>query len=104
MCCDFGKVNLTQVSPVQRTGGRRYYRLDDMLLLGGIKFLLHEQGMTIKAVQNLLKEQGVAHVQSFSPPILSASKQKDPPTTRPANQKTLHQHKMWWIYSLIRSN
>jgi DNA-binding transcriptional MerR regulator len=100
----FWESKFDAVSPVQRTGGRRYYRLEDMLLLGGIKFLLHEQGMTIKAVQNLLKEQGVAHVQSFSPPILSASKQKDPPTTRPANQKTLHQHKMWWIYSLIRSN
>ena len=76
----FWESKFDAVSPVQRTGGRRYYRLEDMLLLGGIKFLLHEQGMTIKAVQNLLKEQGVAHVQSFSPPILSASKQKDPPT------------------------
>ena len=76
----FWESKFDAVAPVQRTGGRRYYRLEDMLLLGGIKFLLHEQGMTIKAVQNLLKEQGVAHVQSFSPPILSASKQKDPPT------------------------
>ena len=42
--------------------------------------MLHEQGMTIKAVQNLLKEQGVAHVQSFTPPILSGSIEKDPPT------------------------
>ena len=76
----FWESKFDSVAPVQRTGGRRYYRLEDMLLLGGIKFLLHEQGMTIKAVQNLLKEQGVAHVQSFSPPILSASKQQDPPT------------------------
>ena len=76
----FWESKFDAVAPVQRTGGRRYYRLEDMLLLGGIKFLLHEQGMTIKAVQNLLKEQGVAHVQSFSPPILSAPKQKDPPT------------------------
>ncbi|MDG2461946.1 MAG: MerR family transcriptional regulator, partial [Planktomarina sp.] len=65
-------------SPVQRTGGRRYYRMADMLLLGGIKFLLHEQGMTIKAVQNLFKEQGVAHVQSFSPAIEGETQQKEP--------------------------
>ena len=83
----FWESKFDAVSPVQRTGGRRYYRLEDMLLLGGIKFLLHEQGMTIKAVQNLLKEQGVAHVQSFSPSILSASKQKDPPTTRASQPK-----------------
>ena len=83
----FWESKFDAVAPVQRTGGRRYYRLEDMLLLGGIKFLLHEQGMTIKAVQNLLKEQGVAHVQSFSPPILSASKQKDPPTTRASQPK-----------------
>ena len=50
-----------------------------MLLLGGIKFLLHEQGMTIKAVQNLLKVEGVAHVQSFSPAIESAAQHADPP-------------------------
>lgn len=83
----FWESKFDAVAPVQRTGGRRYYRLEDMLLLGGIKFLLHEQGMTIKAVQNLLKEQGVAHVQSFSPSILSASKQKDPPTTRASQPK-----------------
>ena len=46
-----------------------------MLVLGGIKFLLHEQGMTIKAVQSLLKEQGVAHVQSFSPAIEGETQQ-----------------------------
>ena len=57
------------VSPVQRTGGRRYYRQSDMTVLGGIKFLLHEQRMTIRAVQKLFKDEGVLHVQSFSPRI-----------------------------------
>ena len=57
------------VSPVQRTGGRRYYRQSDMTVLGGIKFLLHEQRMTIRAVQKLFKDEGVSHVQSFSPEI-----------------------------------
>ena len=75
----FWESKFDAVAPVQRTGGRRYYRLEDMLLLGGIKFLLHEQGMTIKSVKNLIKKQGIAHVQSFSPPILSTPKQKNPP-------------------------
>ena len=74
----FWESKFDAVAPVQRTGGRRYYRLEDMLLLGGIKFLLHGQGMTIKAVQNLLKKEGVAHVQSFSPAIKSETQQTDP--------------------------
>ena len=41
----FWESKFDAVAPVQRTGGRRYYRLEDMLLLGGIKFLLHEQGI-----------------------------------------------------------
>ena len=63
----FWESKFRAVSPVQRTGGRRYYRQTDMTLLGGIKFLLHEQGMTIKALQRLLQDEGTAHVQSFSP-------------------------------------
>jgi DNA-binding transcriptional MerR regulator len=73
----FWESKFVAVAPVQRTGGRRYYRMADMLLLGGIKFLLHEQGMTIKAVQNLLKKQGVAHVQSFSPAIEGETQHKE---------------------------
>ena len=73
----FWESKFVAVAPVQRTGGRRYYRMADMLLLGGIKFLLHEQGMTIKAVQNLLKEHGAAHVQSFSPAIEGETQHKE---------------------------
>jgi len=40
-----------------------------MLLLGGIKKLLHDDGMTIKGVQKLIKEQGVATICSFSQPL-----------------------------------
>ncbi|MGR3320675.1 MAG: MerR family transcriptional regulator [Pseudooceanicola sp.] len=45
----FWESKFTQVKPVKRAGGRRYYRPADMELLGGIKQLLHEEGMTIKA-------------------------------------------------------
>ena len=65
----FWESKFKAVTPVQRAGGRRYYRKTDMTLLGGIKFLLHEQGMTIKAVQRLLKDEGTPHVQSYSPKI-----------------------------------
>ncbi len=63
----FWESRFSQIKPVKRAGGRRYYRPEDMLLLGGIKKLLHFDGHTIKGVQNLIKEQGTKHVASFSP-------------------------------------
>ncbi len=58
----FWESKFSQVKPVKRAGGRRYYRPADMELLGGIKKLLHDDGMTIKGVQKILREQGVRHV------------------------------------------
>lgn len=63
----FWESKFTQVKPVKRAGGRRYYRPADMRLLGGIKVLLHDEGMTIKGVQKMLREQGVSHVAALSP-------------------------------------
>ena len=65
----FWESKFTQVKPVKRAGGRRYYRPSDMELLGGIKRLLHDDGMTIKGVQKLLREKGVAHVAALSQPL-----------------------------------
>jgi DNA-binding transcriptional MerR regulator len=61
----FWESKFTQVKPVKRAGGRRYYRPADMRLLGGIKKLLHEDGMTIKGAQKVLREQGIKHVSSL---------------------------------------
>lgn len=63
----FWESRFSQIKPVKRAGGRRYYRPNDMRLLGGIKKLLHEDGVTIKGVQRILREQGVAYVASLSP-------------------------------------
>lgn len=65
----FWESKFTQVKPVKRAGGRRYYRPADMELLGGIKKLLHDDGMTIKGVQKVLREQGVKHVSALSDPV-----------------------------------
>ncbi|SHI80213.1 MerR HTH family regulatory protein [Shimia gijangensis] len=62
----FWESKFSQVKPVKRAGGRRYYRPADMLLLGGIKKLLHDDGMTIKGAQKLLREKGVKHVSGLS--------------------------------------
>ena len=58
----FWESKFKQIKPVKRAGGRRYYRPDDVSLLAGIKHLLHDQGMTIKSAQKLLREEGVKHV------------------------------------------
>ncbi len=62
----FWESRFTQVKPVKRAGGRRYYRPADMELLGGIKKLLHDDGMTIRGVQKLLREEGAKHVAALS--------------------------------------
>ncbi|SDY54174.1 MerR family transcriptional regulator [Citreimonas salinaria] len=68
----FWESKFAQVKPVKRAGGRRYYRPADMMLLGGIKKLLHDDGMTIKGVQKILREQGVRHVARLSARQLDA--------------------------------
>lgn len=65
----FWESKFSQVKPVKRAGGRRYYRPTDMQLLGGIKKLLHGDGMTIKGVQKMLRESGVKHVAALSQPL-----------------------------------
>jgi len=58
----FWESRFPQIKPVKREGGRRYYRPSDVALLTGIKRLLHDEGMTIRGVQKVLREQGVRHV------------------------------------------
>lgn len=54
----FWETRFTQIKPMKRGGGRRYYRPDDVELLKGIRFLLYVKGFTIKGVQRILKENG----------------------------------------------
>lgn len=75
----FWESKFTQVKPVKRAGGRRYYRPNDVALLGGIRQLLHDDGMTIRGVQKLLRENGVRHVSDlFDPESDAVSAPTDP--------------------------
>jgi DNA-binding transcriptional MerR regulator len=58
----FWEGKFTQIKPLKRGGGRRYYRPDDVELLRGIQHLLYSDGFTIKGVQKLLREHGVKFV------------------------------------------
>ena len=52
----FWESKFTQVKPLKRGGGRRYYRPEDVLLLRRIRQCLYDEGYTIKGVQRLLRE------------------------------------------------
>jgi DNA-binding transcriptional MerR regulator len=60
----FWETRFSQIKPLKRGGGRRYYRPDDVELLRSIRFLLYDEGLTIKGVQKMLREQGVPAVRS----------------------------------------
>ena len=58
----FWETRFSQIKPMKRTGGRRYYRPDDVELVRAIKSLLYGEGYTIKGVQRLFKENGTRAV------------------------------------------
>jgi DNA-binding transcriptional MerR regulator len=62
----FWETRFSQIKPMKRSGGRRYYRPDDVDLLKGIRRLLYGEGYTIRGVQRILKEHGVKSVQGLA--------------------------------------
>lgn len=54
----FWETRFSQIKPMKRGGGRRYYRPQDVELIKGIRHMLYDQGYTIKGVQKLLRENG----------------------------------------------
>ena len=67
----FWESKFSQIKPTKRAGGRRYYRPKDMLLIGGIKQLLHIEGHTIKGAKQILRDKGLNYVVGLSKPIIS---------------------------------
>jgi DNA-binding transcriptional MerR regulator len=70
----FWETRFSQIKPLKRGGGRRYYRPDDIDFLRGLKHLLHDERYTIKGVQKIIKDQGAKAVavigrgQALAPP------------------------------------
>ncbi|ABC22469.1 MerR family transcriptional regulator [Rhodospirillum rubrum] len=58
----FWETKFSQIRPMKRGGGRRYYRPEDVILLAAIRDLLYNDGYTIKGAQKLLRENGVKSV------------------------------------------
>ena len=80
----FWESRFPQIKPVKRAGGRRYYRPSDVALLAGIRKLLHDDGMTIRGVQKILREQGVRRVAELArveeAGFIEVELEDDPPT------------------------
>lgn len=72
----FWETKFTQVKPLKRGGGRRYYRPEDVELLRSIRALLYNDGYTIKGVQKLLREGGIKSVRN-PPPDSAPQESKD---------------------------
>ncbi len=96
----FWESKFTQIKPLKRGGGRRYYRPEDIALLRRIRSLLYVEGYTIKGVQKLLRESGgklsegassappaavPARAAAASEPAKAASAPASSPASPPAN-------------------
>ena len=64
----FWETKFTQVKPLKRAGGRRYYRPEDIVLLERLRDLLYAEGYTIRGVQKLLREKGAKGLVSEADP------------------------------------
>ncbi len=58
----FWESKFTQIRPMKRGGGRRYYRPEDVDLLRGVRALLYSNGFTIRGVQKVFREHGAKFV------------------------------------------
>ncbi|MGH6870812.1 MAG: MerR family transcriptional regulator [Rhizomicrobium sp.] len=80
----FWEQRFSQIKPVKRAGGRRYYRPEDVDLLRGIRALLYGDGYTIKGVQKVLRQRGIRHVAGLgrgeAPPVQMFTPADDEPT------------------------
>ena len=65
----FWESKFSQIKPLKRAGGRRFYRPNDILFIAGIKKLLHIEGLTINGVKRLLKENGTNFIVSIGKEI-----------------------------------
>jgi DNA-binding transcriptional MerR regulator len=75
----FWESKFTQVKPLKRGGGRRYYRPEDVMLLRRIRQCLYQDGYTIKGVQRLLREGALKHMPVADPVAPPAQEAPAPP-------------------------
>lgn len=66
---------IEEIRPLRRASRPRLYHPSVLQLLSGVKKLIDDEGMTVRAVQKVIKEKGVDYVSSLNPISLD----DDPP-------------------------
>ena len=69
----FWETRFAFIRPMKRAGGRRFYRPADIVVLAGVRRLLHDEGLTIKGVQKLHREQGIKALTAAGQGIAAAA-------------------------------
>lgn len=70
----FWETRFSFIRPMKRAGGRRFYRPHDIAILRGVRRLLHDDGMSIKGVQQLHREEGVRRLLAAGEGVIAPSK------------------------------
>ena len=81
----FWETKFAFVTPVKRAGGRRFYRPADIAVLKAIKRLLHDEGLTIRGVQRLHKDQGLKRLLGAEASLLIDEGESAPPAAAPSH-------------------
>ena len=63
----FWETKFPILRPLKRSGGRRYYRPNDILMIAKIRDLLYKEGFTIKGAQRFLKLKGSLTISEAKP-------------------------------------
>jgi DNA-binding transcriptional MerR regulator len=89
----FWETKMHQIQPMKRSGGRRFYREDDILILQYIQHLLHQQGYTIRGVQKFLKTMNKAQILNTARALFSGETPLSPlsVSSHQANVESIHQ-------------
>ncbi len=83
----FWETKFSQIKPMKRSGGRRYYRPDDVEVVKTIKHYLYDKRYTIEGVQKLFKEKGLKN-------LVGEEIQKDFFETSPATEIDANAHEL----------
>ena len=94
----FWETKFSQVKPIKRSGGRRYYRSEDIDVLVQIRTLLYKEGYTIKGAKKALKS--YLKTELIHPKIRDLTKHADENTLENLESLSVSEKKM---YSYIKA-
>lgn len=73
----FWESKFSDITPIKRGGGRRFYRPEDIEFLRGIKTLLHDEKHPIKDVQKLIAKSGASRIIELGRSVEEASRERN---------------------------